>query len=96
MGHLHILDSPVHRRVITLLYFFFTTVSTVGFGDFYPINAFEKTMFVIIMFGGVAIFTIIFDNLNSFLQSFHVLYADFDQRNELDQFLGVMAGFNNK
>ena len=45
-----------------LIYFAFTTLSTVGFGDFNPKSDFERLICVIILVFGVAIFSYIMGN----------------------------------
>jgi len=42
-----------------MFYFSFTTLSTVGLGDFHPKNDFEKMMMVPFMFVGVICFSFI-------------------------------------
>jgi len=37
------------------MYYGMTTLTTVGFGDFYPITDFERSIGVIFLFGGVII-----------------------------------------
>ena len=46
-------------QLIVSLYFALTMLSTVGYGDMYPITNLEKILSVIWMFLGVAIFSII-------------------------------------
>ena len=39
------------------MYFAFTTISTVGFGDYYPITDAERAIWAPILLSGVAIFS---------------------------------------
>jgi hypothetical protein len=43
--------------VILNTYFAFTTLASVGFGDFYPISRIERACFVLIFLFGVALFS---------------------------------------
>ena len=35
-------ESLTLEAMIVFVYFSFTTISTVGFGDYYPVNSFER------------------------------------------------------
>ena len=48
-----------------MMYWAFTTVMTVGFGDYYPCSNFERMLGSAFMLSGVAYFTIIKDNFSS-------------------------------
>lgn len=54
--------------VVTILYFTFTSLSTVGFGDYYPITNAERLIGSFILLFGVAIFSYTLDNLNNIIQ----------------------------
>lgn len=45
------------QRLITCCYFALTMLSTVGYGDYYPISKLEMLSAVVIMLGGVAFFS---------------------------------------
>ncbi len=45
------------EKMITSCYFIITTLSTCGFGDFFPVNNFEKIMGIVLMIIGVAFFS---------------------------------------
>ena len=45
-----------------ILYFSFTSLSTVGFGDFHPTNDIERIICAFILLFGVAIFSIVMSN----------------------------------
>ena len=46
-----------NKFMITLIYFTFTSLSTVGFGDYYPITNNERILGAFVLLGGVAIFS---------------------------------------
>jgi hypothetical protein len=56
-------DRSHSYRVIQFMYFSFTTLSTVGFGDYSPQTAFERALACFILLFGVAIFSYILGNL---------------------------------
>ena len=47
------------ERTIVVMYFAFTTLSTVGFGDYTPRSNAERLVFTFVLLGGVAIFSYI-------------------------------------
>lgn len=50
------------RKAIIVMYYAFTSLSTVGFGDFSPRSDFERILCAIILLFGVAIFSYIMGN----------------------------------
>ena len=50
-------------RLVIVWYFAITTLSTVGFGDFYPISTEEKIVTAFIMLIGVSVFSFMVGNL---------------------------------
>ena len=49
-------------KIIISCYFALTTLSTVGYGDFYPISSLEMITTVVVMMLGVAFFSYIMGN----------------------------------
>lgn len=47
------------RQIIIACYFSLTTLSTVGYGDFYPMSNIERICAVLVMLCGVAFFSYI-------------------------------------
>jgi len=47
-----------------------TTLSTVGYGDYFPISNLERIMAVIIMLGGVAFFSYIMGNFIEIISNY--------------------------
>ena len=66
-------DDTLARRVIILCYFSFTSLTTVGFGDFVPRSDFERIFTAIVIFSGVAIFSYIVGNFIQAIESFKLL-----------------------
>ena len=52
-------------KLLQSFYFALTTLSTVGFGDFYPVSDLERVLGGLIILFGVALFGII---INEFLE----------------------------
>ena len=47
-------DLGAGGRLVKVCYFLLTTLSTVGYGDLYPISKMEQIITLIVMMGGVA------------------------------------------
>lgn len=59
-----------YRRMLVVLYFAFTSLSTVGFGDFHPISSVERLVCSFILLFGVAIFSYIMGIFISILDQY--------------------------
>ena len=57
--------------MITSCYFSITTLSTVGYGDLFPISDVEKIVGIIIMLGGVAFFSYIMGSFIEIISTFN-------------------------
>lgn len=60
------------------MYFAFTTLSTVGFGDYYPKGDVERLVGGFVMLFGVAIFSYIMGKFIEILEKYQALNADLD------------------
>lgn len=54
--------SEIHIRLITCMYYALTTLSTVGYGDYYPCSISEKIVGSVIQIFGVTFFSILMNN----------------------------------
>jgi hypothetical protein len=61
---LRVEDIPVGERLVFSVYFILTTLSTVGYGDFYPVSNLEKIVGSFVMFCGVTFFSVV---MNEFI-----------------------------
>ena len=76
-------------------YFSFTTLSTVGFGDFHPYSDAERIIGSIILIFGVAIFSYIMGSFIEVFKGFIHLNDTLDEGDQLLKFLGTLKKFNN-
>jgi CRP-like cAMP-binding protein len=65
-------DSDLYRQYITTLYFTFTTVSTVGYGDIIPYSTSERVVVICIMIFGATIFGYIAANVSTLMGSMDI------------------------
>ena len=84
----------VVNRIIPLTYFMFTTLSTVGLGDFHPTNDQERILGTLILLFGVLITTFVNEKLMKMIQQLSWVDHDFEETDKLSLFLTVMKKFN--
>lgn len=82
------------ERAIISMYFAFTTLSTVGFGDYYPKGDVERLVGGFVMLFGVAIFSYIMGKFIEILDKYTALNADLDYGDQLSKFFGMIKRFN--
>ena len=66
-----------------MIYFSFTSLSTVGFGDYAPKSSQERVVIAFALMFGVSIFSFMMGNFIELLQQFEKFDADMDQGDEL-------------
>ena len=69
----------------------FTSMSTVGFGDFHPKSDFERLVCTFILIFGVAIFSMIMWNFVAIIETFRTFNDDLDEGEELSRFLACFV-----
>lgn len=80
---------------LKVVYFAFTSLSTVGFGDFHPKSDIERLLTAFILLFGVAIFSYIMGIFITILEEFNQLNAELDEGDELTKFFGLIQYFND-
>lgn len=82
------------NRLIIVIYLAFTTLATVGYGDFHAISNQERVLFSFILLFGTAVFSFIMGNFIEILLSYRNVTADNEDSSNLTSWLGLMARFN--
>lgn len=80
--------------MIMVVYFAFTTLATVGYGDYHPINEVERLIWSFVLLFGVAVFSFIMGNFIEILMSFKIVTAENEESENLTKWLGLLARFN--
>ena len=65
--------------MLKLVYFAFTSLTTVGFGDFHPRSNVERLFIAFGLLVGVAVFSLVIGNLLEMIEAykkFHEIYED--------------------
>jgi len=80
---------------LTMLYFAFTTISTVGLGDLHPRSSFERGFGIFVMLFGVLITSYVMENLNLIMSELRSFNAPYEESQQLSLFFGTMRRFNS-
>lgn len=83
------------RSVLILSYFFLTTLSSVGFGDYHPRNDYERLLCTLVFLFGCMIFGYVLGNYGDIIVEYENLTADLDMGDELARFFGLLKHFND-
>ena len=86
----NLIDQDPWSQALTSMYFAFTSLSTVGFGDFYPVSDLERLVGSLVLLGGVAMFSYILTDLLSSIQLFKQQDALPGSEEDLDRFFATL------
>lgn len=77
------------------MYYSFTSLSTVGFGDFHPVNNFERMFCAYILLVGNAIFGYVLGMFREMVQEVKGLDSDGnDHADDLNKFFSLLSHYN--
>ena len=79
-------DLLPYEAAIVMLYFSFTTVMTIGFGDYTPRSNYERALASFCMLTGVIAFTLIKDHFTEIYNFIVELNSSMEEREELAVF----------
>lgn len=85
-----------YKRIVLMLYFALTTLSTVGYGDYHPISDLEMIITSLIMLGGVAFFSYIMGNFIEIISNYDAKMGTLDKSDELNAWITSLERFTNK
>ena len=77
-----------------MIYFAFTSLTTVGFGDFYPISDQEQLFAAFMLLFGVLIFSYIMNEYIALIDNYKEHIAEYDEGDNLRKFFGMLKHFN--
>jgi len=86
--------DDMHKLIVSC-YFALTTLSTVGYGDYYPVSNIERIVAVIIMLGGVAFFSYIMGNFIEIISNYEKKMGVVDKSGDLHNWLILLTRFTN-
>lgn len=87
-------DLTDGMRLVYSVYFILTTLSTVGYGDFFPISILEKIVGSLIMFCGVTFFSLLMSEFNGIILE---LKGDnqTEEEKDLNKWMTLLRRFHN-
>lgn len=88
-------DNPLDQLVVSL-YFALTMLSTVGYGDMFPLSNVERIVGVLCMMVGVAVFSLVMGQFTQIHDEFQVQMADPDNYEFLQTWLLLSQRFRNR
>ena len=91
-----VFDNDYPYRVIQFMYFSFTTLATVGFGDYTPRSTIERAFASFILMFGVALFSYILGNLIEIIRKLQKLNDSLEEEEALEMFFGMIKRFNDQ
>jgi Ion channel len=80
--------------MIACVYFAFSTLATVGYGDFHPVSNTELIVGSFIILFGVAVFSFIMGNFIDMLMEFKIVTSENEDNENLTKWLGLLSRFN--
>ena len=82
------------ESLIVSTYFAFTSLSTVGLGDYHPRGDIERLCTSFMLLFGVAIFSYVMGNFIEILSEFKEFHKEIDDGDNLSRFFGTLKYFN--
>lgn len=90
------LERKTPAQLLTIyVYFAFTTLSTVGFGDYYPVSNTERILGALMLFFGVMTFSYFMGLLMDHVSIVKTILWDQEDSQALNEFFGVLRRFNH-
>jgi hypothetical protein len=82
------------EKGLVMVYYAFTSLSTVGFGDYNPRSDSERLFIALILLFGVLIFSYAMGNFREMMDSIKTQNSTFDEGDNLSKFFGLLHNFN--
>ena len=83
------------EQTLAAMYFAMTSLSTIGFGDLYPVNDLERLMGSFMLLSGVAVFSMVMGQLSFMVANMDILNGDQEDDDQLESFFVLLKKFNN-
>jgi hypothetical protein len=83
-----------YEKLIITIYFTLSTLTTVGYGDYFAVNNYERIFAILIMLLGVAMFSYVMGSFTELISSYEKIIGDGDKDSELHNWLSVLEKFS--
>ena len=88
--------DPEARKMLTVWYFMITTLTTVGYGDLYPVSTEEYAVMILILLLGVAFFAYVIGVINDLVFSITTSEMEDTNMDELIAWLDMIELSNRQ
>jgi hypothetical protein len=79
-----------------MTYFTFTTLATIGFGDYHPLADEERLWTVFVFISGVSVISYLMGVFIEIISKFQKLNKELDEGDRLEQFFSLMKKLNGE
>ena len=83
------------KKELVGMYYAFTTLSTVGFGDYNPKSNIERLLVIIMMCFGMTFFSQMIGKFSELYEQYQGIDAEHSEDEELEKFIGLINHFND-
>ena len=94
--HFHMEGMTGMQKLLRSCYFLASTLSTVGYGDFYAINTHEKNLLIFVLLVGISQFSLIVANFNGLLAEIDKASSIGEDMDELTTWLTLLENCGQK
>jgi len=74
-----LIDGTSYRRTVVSMYFALTSLSTTGFGDYFPITSYERLVCSFLLLVGVSLFSYILSEFRYMIGHFERLKSGLEE-----------------
>ena len=78
-----------------MTYYLFTSFTTVGLGDYYPVNNTERIVVAFILFFGVMLTSVIMENFSQMIKQIKDFNRGYENSDDLNLFFGTLKRVNH-
>ena len=93
--HYNLYSMTQYEAFIRLFYFVFTTMTTIGLGDYRPYGTWERLFTTFMLIFGVMLLTTVMGNLIDLLSNFYSYIGPIEDSEALCRFFNTLERFND-
>jgi hypothetical protein len=82
--------------MVIVSYFALTTLSTVGYGDYYPISTNEQIIAIFFMLGGIGFFSYIMNSFQEIIKNYDQRMGNDNEGSDLNNWIMRLTRFTDK
>ena len=87
-------NKTAYEKILIAAYFAITSLTTTGFGDFYPVNNTERLIYSFIMLFGITIFAFFIQEIQKMFFIITNIEGIYNGDKSVSQFFVLMMKFN--